>query len=416
MNILVLQTVRYDLIGYDRAIDHNLHRVFYVGTKEKLAQIPHGLRCEMVEREGLRPVFDEVADLIESLDQCFDFLISVSEQELIDAARLRARFGIPGPTPAQAEKVRDKTVMKRCVEAAGIRAPRFASLDQWLAGHRLPIAEGDAVILKPVDGASSANVKRFESERHLAEALASRQTGVAVLDGGAYDASRFEVEEFVDGTVMHIDGIARHGVIQILLASRYVSTPMAFAHGKPVGSVQVEYAPLMQNWTTRILAAVEIRDGAFHLEIIDSKDGPVFLEIAHRVGGARITEAFERKTGIHLAVADIRTITDPDYVLESVWDRSSYYGWFIVPSHQLQKPYCRVSGHESLLTSGMVLELNQLGPDKPVPQKVTYAETLLPLAGLLRAPRSEDMLDALETLFDELILEGMDEPDVATGA
>ena len=37
-------------------------------------------------------------------------------------------------------------------------------------------------------------------------------------------------------------------------------------------------------------------------------------------------------------------------------------------------------------------------------------ETLLPLAGLLRAAQSEEMVTALQTLFGELKLEGFDTP------
>jgi hypothetical protein len=177
-----------------------------------------------------------------------------------------------------------------------------------------------------------------------------------------------------------------------------------------MGSVQVDLEPSMLDLVTRILAAVEIRDGAFHLEMIEGKDGLTFLEIAHRVGGARVTETFEHKTGIHLGVADIRTIVDPEYTIEPNWDRSHYYGWFVAPGHHLQKPYCKVSGYESLLASDTLVELNMLAPDMPAPRKITYVETLLPLAGLLRAPRAEEMVDALGTLFGELRLEGLDAP------
>ncbi|MDN3576667.1 ATP-grasp domain-containing protein [Chitinimonas viridis] len=413
MNILVLQSVRYDLICYDRAIDHHRHQVVYIGTAEKHAQIPAGLPCEKIEREGRRPLYEEVSEILERLDRQFDFLIAISEHELVDAARLRERFGIPGPMPLQARKVRDKTLMKQCIIDAGIRAPRYAALDHWLAGQQLAVADDASIILKPVDGASSVDVRRFDSQQTLADALKAGRTGVAALDDGTGDTARYQVEEFIEGRVVHIDGIARQGTIQILVASRYVGTLMGFAHGKPAGSIQFDTTDEMQQWVSRILQAVEIRDGAFHLEIIEGQDGPVFLEIAHRVGGARITEAFERKTGIHLAIADIGTIVDPDYTLQPNWDSSAYYGWFIVPAHQLNKPYCRVSGYDALLASGTVETLNVLGTDKPVPKKISYAETLLPLAGLVRANSSQVLQDTLDTLFNELVLEGLDESAAA---
>jgi hypothetical protein len=409
MNILILHSVRYHVIAYDRAIDHDSNNVFYIGVKNKLDEIPAGLRCTKIKLEGRESVYREVEGAISGLDVAFDFLISVSEYELMDAARLRRRFNIPGPLPEQAEKVRNKAVMKRCVAEHGIRIPMFTTLDTWMAGGPLPIGPGSEVVIKPLDGVSSVNVRRFENQSILRKVLESKTSGIAVLDDGDQsNYALFEVEEYISGPVLHIDGIVKNGEIQIVVASRYVNTLLDFANGKPAGSIQLETGPDLRAWVARILAAVEIRQGAFHLEAIDNADGIVFLEIAHRVGGARITETFERKTGIHLSVADIRTITDPEYVLRPSWDKDNYFGWFIVPAHQLNKPYCRVTGYEFLETLGNLVVLNKLDRTKTVPAKVTYAENLLPLAGMLKGREPEEMLLILNELFEKLIVEGLD--------
>ncbi|HEX7635560.1 MAG TPA: ATP-grasp domain-containing protein [Noviherbaspirillum sp.] len=411
MNILILHSTRYDIIAYDRAIDHDSHHVFYIGVKSRLDDIPAGLRCAKIEREGRESLYREAEEAISRLDIAFDFLICVAEYELMDAARLRKRFNIPGPLPEQAEKVRNKAVMKRCVAEHGIRIPQFATLQAWMAGARLPIAPGGEVVLKPLDGASSVNVRRFENQWVLRNALESKTTGVAALDGGdPSNLASFEVEEYISGPVLHIDGIVKDGEIQIIQASRYVNTLLDFANGKPAGSIQIETGPALRTWAERILAAVEIRQGAFHLEAIDHIDGIVFLEVAHRVGGARITETFERKTGIHLSIADIRTITDPDYVLRPRWDNEHYFGWFVVPAHHLNKPYCRVAGYKFLEALDHLVTLNKLDATKTVPAKVTYAETLLPLAGMLKGSEPEELLLILNELFETLTVEGLDAP------
>src|SRR4051812_3068979 len=216
MNILILHSARYDAIAYERAIDHIKHNVFYIGVKEKLEQIPGGLRCTKIEREGRESLFDEVERAVVRLGVTFDFLISVSEYELMDAARLRRRFNIAGPLPEQVEKVRNKAVMKQCVADAGIRIPRFATLDRWMSGDALPIDADSPIIIKPVDGASAVNVRRFDSQSSLRHALEQRRSGVAVLDDGdTSNHSSFEVEEYIDGPVLHIDGIVKNGEIQI---------------------------------------------------------------------------------------------------------------------------------------------------------------------------------------------------------
>jgi hypothetical protein len=412
MNILILHSARFDALAYDQAIDHEQHTVVYIGLKEKLEQIPHGLRCTKLERAGRGSLFEEVEAAVARLDLAFDVLISVTEYDMMDAARLRQRFDIAGPWPEQAEKVRNKLVMKRCVADAGVRVPRFETLERWLAGDDLAVAPESAIILKPIDGASSVNVRRFGNQSQLREALRDRRTGIALLDdehGSAHRAS-FEVEEYVDGRVLFIDGIVKNGELQIFVISRYLNTMLQFANGMPSGSIQLDSAVVPQDWITRVLAAVEIRQGAFHLEVIDDAGSMVFLEVAHRVGGGWTTESFRRKTGIHLSVADIKTITDPDYVVRPDWDTKNYIGDFMVPAHHLGKPYCRVSGHEYLLGSDKLLVLNELDVAKAVPGNVTYVETLLPLTGQLRGDSPEELQAVLEELFARVVVEGFDEP------
>ena len=402
MNILILHTARFDAIAYDRGIDHDAHHVVYVAPPQKLDELPAGLPCTKLARPGTGNLYDEVEAVVVASGLVFDFLISVSEYELLDAARLRQRFGIPGPQPQQAEKIRNKAVMKRHVAAAGIAVPRFAMLDAWL-GAGLPIGAQAAVIIKPIDGASSLNVVRFDNQAVLRAALAARSTGIAQLDeGDARHYARFEVEEYVPGSVIHIDGVTRQGELLLKLASRKVNSCLDFANGKPMGSVQMDDWAGMDAWVGRVLAAVEIRDGAFHLEVIDGPDGIVFLEIAHRVGGGRITETFERKTGIHLSVADLRSITDPDYLLVPVWDRDHYFGWFAVPGHHLGTRYCSVSGYEYLEQDDRLLALNKLGPGQPVSPRVTYVETMLPLAGMLKGDSPAGLHRTMTELFEKV--------------
>lgn len=73
-------------------------------------------------------VKEEAIALIEQQQLQFERVLSLSEYELLDVARIRARFGISGYTFAQVERVRNKLIMKRMVEAAGIRVPQFLPL------------------------------------------------------------------------------------------------------------------------------------------------------------------------------------------------------------------------------------------------------------------------------------------------
>lgn len=135
MNVLILHRVPYGRIEYERGIDHNLHDVTYLGTRDALATLPLGLRHQSVVRPGERNAYDEALAWDGLKRRQFDRIVSLSEYELLDAARLRESLGVQGPTVREVQLVRDKVLMKQAVEDAGIRVPRFARLQALLEGE-----------------------------------------------------------------------------------------------------------------------------------------------------------------------------------------------------------------------------------------------------------------------------------------
>src|SRR3954465_3726708 len=93
------------------------------------------------------------------------------EPYMILAARLREVFGLPGMTVEQTLPFRDKELMKRTREAAGIRTPWHASATTvagiWEAAERI----GYPLIVKPIAGAGSADTYRVDSGTELGDVL-----------------------------------------------------------------------------------------------------------------------------------------------------------------------------------------------------------------------------------------------------
>ncbi|MGL4884259.1 MAG: ATP-grasp domain-containing protein, partial [Waterburya sp.] len=202
MKILILHRIPYSKIDYHRGIDHNRHQVTYIGTETALQNIPDFLNCQRLVRPGVGKTAEEVIALIEKEQLKFDQILSLSEYELLDAAQIREYFGINGAKIAQVEKVRNKVIMKAAVLAAGIRVPEFLPLTKL---NQLPKWE-EQVVVKPIDGASSENVKVFTSIHSLLVALQTRNTEIESLDREKPDLTKFEVEEFISGSILHFDG------------------------------------------------------------------------------------------------------------------------------------------------------------------------------------------------------------------
>jgi hypothetical protein len=234
----------------------------------------------------------EVAGRLIQEDGPFTHVIALSEFLLDTAAELRHRFQIDGPGPDLVNRFRDKTIMKDVLAASGVRVPRWSagrsSAQLIAAAQQL----GFPVILKPTRGASSQGVRKAGSAAELA----------ALCQG--LDLTGYEVEEFVAGDVLHTDGVVdKDGECRFMVTSRYVGNCLAFEQGEPLGSV-------IQTGETRVkechefargcLAALGLRQSAFHLEYFDAGTELVFLEIGARVPGADVPYVVCDVTGVNL--------------------------------------------------------------------------------------------------------------------
>lgn len=393
MKILILHRVPYYKIDYRRGIDHDAHDVTYVGTEERLADLPLGLRRQTIVRPGSGPVGDEViAAVKEGGFGPFDRVISVSEYELLDAAQVRIALGVPGPRMEDVLRVRDKVLMKESVAEAGLRVPHHARASAAMAdGHRFQWA--GKTVLKPVAGASSVDVTV-----HKSPALALAALTEMVGSRGVNPAD-FELEEFVEGPIIHIDGLVEGGAVVSCKASRYVGTCLSYADGVPLGSVQLEDDIRYTAWAGRCVAAVGIHDGAFHLEAIHSDDGLVFLEIGARVGGADVVDTFELATGIHMPSAELRLQMGERLPVPAPSPRGRLHAWFVFPGHHLSEPFVGMTGLERFRRDPRVVRWNELPEGSRLPRQISYQSREVPAAGILRGRTSLELELLLSDLF-----------------
>jgi len=274
--------------------DSETDRVTYLCDEGGRSGVP-----DDAERVHLVADFNDVAGVLELVDVVvrddgpFDHVIGFSEMLLDLAATLRERYGIPGAGLEETSWFRDKTVMKERVARAGLRTPRWASCrteEQILAAA----AEfGYPVIVKPIRGASSQGVREVASAEELRAVCAERS-----LDD-------LEIEEFVRGEILHVDGVLdAEGKPLFLCTSRYISTCLDFeVLGSPLGSV-FQTEPTMrarcEDFAVRCLTALGLRSSAFHLELFDTGDELVFLEVGARVPGADVSYVIDDVHGVNL--------------------------------------------------------------------------------------------------------------------
>jgi biotin carboxylase len=151
-------------------------------------------------------------------------------------------------------------------------------------------------VLKPRSQAAAIGIRRVDSHDQLWAAIDS------LADAHA-DAL---LEQFVPGTVYHVDSIVFDRRVRFVVCSRYHTPPMAVAHEGGIFATHTlddddPAAQALRELNARVLESFGLRRGASHTEFIEDHNGHwYFLETSARVGGAYIVDVIEAATGVNL--------------------------------------------------------------------------------------------------------------------
>jgi hypothetical protein len=220
-------------------------------------------------------------------------ILALAEVDVERAAVLRNEFNLPGLDTVAAAAYRDKILMKEYARAAGIRVPDFAPVTNadeiagFMASHPGP------VVVKPRGGSGSTGV-------HVLD------TAEQALDlAGVVSTEPYEVEEFVDGVLHHVDAFRVFGV-PIAAVTSYYTGQGCLEHwtDAPFGSRTLNPNDPLSNRlvaeTWRLVDALPSpRTVCVHAEFFVTSSGEIVLcEVAARVAGGPIPRMLGQVLGI----------------------------------------------------------------------------------------------------------------------
>src|SRR5580700_6254368 len=251
---------------------------------------------------------DHVAGLVRELARRtpVDAVECLWEPYMLLAARLREELGLPGLTVAQTVPFRDKERMKQLLDAAGLRTPWHTQArtvaDVWAAAERT----GYPLIVKPIDGAGSADTYRANSAAELD----------AILPGLRH-LPRVSVEEFIDGEEFTYDTICADGRVLVENICQYHPRPLLTKMHEWISPITLALrdldAPGLQGGRdlgAAVLRVLGFRDGFTHMEWYRKADGEVvFGEIGARPPGARTVDVMNYATDSDLFSAWAQAVT-----------------------------------------------------------------------------------------------------------
>ncbi|WP_375754318.1 acetyl-CoA carboxylase biotin carboxylase subunit family protein [Corallococcus exercitus] len=410
MKILVMHTVPYRKMEYHRALDHDAHDITYIGAPHRMADLPPGLPATRIVIPGIESRSTEICREV-SPEDGYEWVMALSEFDLHEAGRVRAHLNVPGPRYEELLKYKDKVLMKTLVRGAGVRAPDFVDLRGMdrgrLASLRDSLAWQGRTILKPILGASSVGVHRFESPQEAIDFLLTSPEADTYFQDG-------DLEEYVEGTILHVDGVSEGGAPLLMVASRYINTPLEYVGGKPLGSMQFKLSEDYRAFFTASLRAVGITDGAFHLEVIEGPRGLVFMEVANRAGGGDIIPTTEASTGLHIPSEEIKVLLRKQRRLLGIPDdgepRSTpflkdsgpWFGWFCIPGHQLESAHARVEFPDWMAGSSNIVKLAVTHEERPLLKSVTHQYWEVATAGIVQGQDSREVETLVRRICDEV--------------
>jgi hypothetical protein len=287
MNVLIISPgYPADMPEFTRGLAEAGARVFGVGDQHA-GNLPDLVRRSLSEYVQVSSLWDSgkvIAGLQQQLKgQQLDRIECLWEPGVMLAAELREHFGVAGMNVEHARLFRDKEAMKVALDAAGIRTPRHIAVDSiagcWDAVEKI----GFPLILKPIDGAGSADTYRVGSSEELRAVLPLLR-----------HVPMISIEEFIDGEEYTFDTITIDGEIAYYNIAWYRPRPLIARSNEWISPQVIALRdvdrPDLANGVKMgfdVIKALQFGTGFTHMEWYRKSDGEVvFGEIGGRPPGA----------------------------------------------------------------------------------------------------------------------------------
>jgi biotin carboxylase len=229
--------------------------------------------------------------------QSIDRIVALDEFDMENVSALREHMRIPGMGLTTVRYFRDKLAMRARAQEVGILVPEFAHVLNYNNLRDFMGRVPAPWLLKPRSQASGIGMKKIHRPEEL----------WPWLDQLGDKQSHYLLEQFIPGSVFHVDSVVSEREVVFADAHAYGSPPLDVSHQ---GGVFTTRTLPRDELDTKVLFQVNRQvieglgsvRGVTHAEFLRAHaDGKIyFLEIAARVGGAYISDLVEAASGINL--------------------------------------------------------------------------------------------------------------------
>jgi biotin carboxylase len=226
-----------------------------------------------------------------------DRLVALDEFDMDNVAALREHLRLPGIGQTTIRHFRDKLAMRALAKDAGILVPEFTQVLNYDDLREYMARVPGPWLLKPRSQASGIGMKKIASAEELwqwLDRLGDRQ-------------SEYLLEQFIPGSVFHLDSIVSERAVLFAEAHSYGAPPLDVSHHGGVFTTRTlprdsAETLVLKKINEKLIQGLGLVRGVTHAEFLKARgdDRIHFIEIAARVGGAYISNMVETATGINL--------------------------------------------------------------------------------------------------------------------
>lgn len=234
-----------------------------------------------------------------------DGIFTYDENAIVATAQLAKRFNLKYLSVEVAEKCRDKYLMRSELQKAYLHVPNFKKISSEKEIYKFIEKYGLPVIIKPIDGWGSIGVIKIENINEVGDVYRSVRN-IRIKNKAI---TTFIIEEFIVGSEFSVESIVVGDVVHHFgITKKFKCNEPYFeeiGHEFPA-NLKKDIENEIYKVCTQGIKALGINIGATHTEVILSKNGPVIVEIAARLGGDKIPMLVQLATGNNIAKNAIR--------------------------------------------------------------------------------------------------------------
>lgn len=277
---------------------------------------------------------DRSVELYEALDEAgVSLAIPLFEETVEWAGALNSRFLERPRLFPQAMLFRDKALMKRRAQMAGIRVGVFEEAHDRDDVRRFLLRVNEALLKLQGDPNDPIHMKPFDKAGTYGHRVIEDVEQISAIGDDEFPAL---LESHLSGKEFACEVFIHDRKIQFLNISEYVH--LGYSVFIPASPVLEDWRPRIREEIEKLIEAFDIDHGLIHPEYFLTADGTLhFGEVAYRVPGGNAFELMERAYGFSAYQGQVLCM-DPDTTQEEldkffpteVKDAKGYAGCFLV--------------------------------------------------------------------------------------